>query len=259
MGSLFIDEIFKECYCEKDGKLLPSNMVNQSCTVINLKAEDGFQAPNHVRQELIEQQRGPDSNEENGSCHEKESDLNSKEEKYKESVDKFIEENVDSQLNSINDDLCEKEDEENKGNKILKGILKHERTYSNKHVDFNTDIKFIPFDETKDYTIDIQFVKELKKVVKSYRELFQQMKLEKELTDLNEDDNQEEENDEEGEETGIKNELTKDDSQSRVIKSKPEVFSTIQEVLPDIFVDRPENKIEGNEMEIHPNITEISQ
>ena len=61
--------------------------------------------------------------------------------------------------------------------KKKKGILKLPKTWAqvNKHVDFDTDIKFIPFNEEKDRTIEIQIVKEIKQVV-SYKALFQAKK-----------------------------------------------------------------------------------
>lgn len=63
-----------------------------------------------------------------------------------------------------------------------KGILKHERNYPNKHVDFDLALQYIPFDPKKDYTIDIQFVETIKKRVVSYAALYAQKKEEEEET-----------------------------------------------------------------------------
>ncbi|XP_014286029.1 protein starmaker [Halyomorpha halys] len=81
-----------------------------------------------------------------------------------------------------NDNKCDrKTPESDKGtDDKKKGILKYERTYSNKHVDFNMDLEFVPFDESKDFTIDIQIVEQMPKKIVSYAALFAQQKKEEE-------------------------------------------------------------------------------
>ncbi|CAH1402328.1 unnamed protein product [Nezara viridula] len=89
---------------------------------------------------------------------------------------------TEQELHVENDNECERKtpeidkETENK----TKGILKYERTYSNKHVDFNMDLEFVPFDESKDYTIDIQIVEQMPKKIVSYAALFAQQKKEEE-------------------------------------------------------------------------------